>query len=415
MKIGYFIPEFPSQTHAFFWREREALRGLGVQGELVSTRRPRPGLVSHSWAREAMAETVYLFPAGLDGMLRGAGEFLRAGGEGRRRWLNALRTAEAPPGGRGRMLALALLGAQLGGVAGRAGWSHVHVHSCADSANIAMFASMLSGLSYSLTLHGPLEHYGGNQRQKWSNARFALVVTQTLRREVGSLLGGHLPEVVEVAPMGVDLAAFVRGEPYRAWDGCGPLRVFSCGRLNPGKGHHDVIRAIAKVRGSGLDARLRIAGEDDSHDGGYRKMLTRLIEELGLGGCVELPGAVSQEDVRAELERSHVFCLGSHNEAIGVATMEAMAMEVPVVVTRVGGVPELVTDGEHGVLVEAEAPDAMAEAVLRVALDPVLARALGTAGRRRIAESFHSGVSAMAIASCLRRTCVAGEAEFEGG
>jgi len=408
MKIGYFVPEFPSQTHAFFRRELEALRALGVEGELVSTRRPRAGLASHSWAPQAIKETTYLFPAKPGAVLRALAELLRAGRRGRRQWVAALRSAGCPSGGRARMLGLALLGAQLAATARRGGWSHVHVHSCADSANIALFASMLSGVTYSLTLHGPLEHYGANQEQKWSNARFALVVTRTLLREVQGVLAGHLPGIVEAAPMGVDIAAFRRREPYRPWDGRGPLRVFSCGRLNPGKGHHDLIRSIAGVRADGLDARLLIAGEDDSPGGGYRKMLARLIEELSLAGCVDLPGAVSQERVVEELERAHVFCLASHNEAIGVATMEAMAMEVPAVVTGVGGVPELVTDGVDGLLVEPGAPDRMAEGILRIANDPKLARGLGAAGRRKVTESFHSGVSAQVIARCLGRVTAAG-------
>jgi hypothetical protein len=64
-RISYFIPESPGPTHAFFWREREAMRRQGVDAEIVSTRRPPSGIVSHSWSLDAMAETEYWFPLDL--------------------------------------------------------------------------------------------------------------------------------------------------------------------------------------------------------------------------------------------------------------------------------------------------------------------------------------------------------------
>src|SRR5262249_30234532 len=150
------------------------------------------------------------------------------------------------------------------------------------------------------------------------------------------------PSVLDIAPMGVDVSGFHRGIPYAPWEGGGPLSVFSCGRLNPCKGHADLIRAVQLVAGRGIDARLTIAGEDETGGDGYHRTLASLIEALGVGDRVQLLGAVSESRVRAELEQAHVFALASLAEPLGVAIMEAMAMSVPVVVTGAGGVPELV-------------------------------------------------------------------------
>ena len=60
MQIGYLIPQFPSQTHIFFWRELLALKESGVEADLISTRRPPQGIVSHTWSQEAAQRTVYL-------------------------------------------------------------------------------------------------------------------------------------------------------------------------------------------------------------------------------------------------------------------------------------------------------------------------------------------------------------------
>jgi hypothetical protein len=74
-----------------------------------------------------------------------------------------------------RLLMLVFVAAKLVRLAKVAGWNHIHVHSCADAANVAMFASILAGLSYSLSLHGPtLEVYGPNQEQKWHHAALPL-------------------------------------------------------------------------------------------------------------------------------------------------------------------------------------------------------------------------------------------------
>jgi glycosyltransferase involved in cell wall biosynthesis len=137
-------------------------------------------------------------------------------------------------------------------------------------------------------------------------------------------------------------------------------------------------------------------------------MLESLIGELGLYGCVTLHGAVGEEVVRARLESSSMFVLGSHDEAIGVATMEAMAMSLPVVVTRVGGVPELVRDEIDGLLVEPSNPAALAVAVQRIVNDPVLATRMGDSGCARVRERFGSQVSARAIADRLARPVSAG-------
>jgi glycosyltransferase involved in cell wall biosynthesis len=203
--------------------------------------------------------------------------------------------------------------------------------------------------------------------------------------------------------MGVDVERFRRPSPYQPWDGAGPARIFSCGRLNPCKGHDDLIRAVSLLRDRGIQAHLHIAGEDDSKTGDCRRSLEELIAHFGIGDRVRLLGAVPEETVRAELEAAHLFALASLEEPLGVVIMEAMAMEIPVVVTGAGGVAELVQDEVDGLLVQPRKPDQLAEALSRVLQSPELARQLSVAGRRRILESFHSGLSAQVLTQCLNR------------
>ena len=132
-----------------------------------------------------------------------------------------------------------------------------------------------------------------------------------------------------------------------------------------------------------------------------RRLLEQLKGELRLADAVVLLGAVSEDVVRKELSEAHAFVLGSLEEPLGVAIMEAMAMRVPVVVTGAGGVPELVDDGVDGLLVPAREPGRMAESLLRLLRDPGLASRLSESGRRKIETSFHSGVSAAVLRRCM--------------
>jgi glycosyltransferase involved in cell wall biosynthesis len=403
-RIGYLVPEFPGQTHTFFWREVKALETKGIEVDFVSTRRPTIGLISHAWADVALKRTVYLAPLGLRGVTAVIGQILFAGPFAWYRCARAItRARDDSFAGKVRLLALLLVGAKLACLARRRGWRHVHVHSCGDSANAALFAHLLLGTRYSLTLHSPLPFFGPNQAQKWRYADFVFCVARALYQEAAGILGADFPAAVEIVPMGVDIEGFVRRTEYVAWDGRNVCRIFSCGRLNPGKGFADLIQAIATLKRAGIPVLLRIAGGDDSGGEHHRCDLERLIADLALGEQVEILGSVSEAVVKEELQAAHVFALASHEEALGVATMEAMAMSVPVVVTRVGGVPELVSDGVEGLLVPPRDSGALATALERVLRDGSLAQRMGRAGRGKVERAFHSGLSVEHLASHVLR------------
>jgi colanic acid/amylovoran biosynthesis glycosyltransferase len=399
LSLGYLVSEFPGQTHNFLWREIHALRKLNIRADIVSTRRPPPGIMSTSWRDEAVKSTTYLFPLALAEMPSILLILLTAGPVAWYRCIAGIcRAEDVAAGARFRMLGLVLMAAKLIIAARRGGWKHVHVHSCADAANVALLAKWLGGPNYSLTLHNALKICGGNQRQKWRHASFCIVITQALSREVRDTLKTDLPPRIEIAPMGVDVGVFRRDHPYQPYAGSGDLRVFSCSRLNRGKGHCFLIEAVHKLYMHGVPVKLEIAGEDDLGGSGYRLELETLIRSLGLEDNVTLLGAVTEEEVRNRLVHAHVFALASLDEALGVAIMEAMSMETPVVATHVGGVAELVSDGVDGVLVAPGNVDAIANALRVIATSPETARRLSAQSRKKIVEQFTSVRSASAIA-----------------
>jgi len=403
IRIGYFVPEFPGQTHAFFWREKRVLEELGVQPGWLSTRQPPKKIISHSWAEQAVQETTYLTPFKASDVFIALGEVLKAGPV---RWGHCLQSIAAADDlsfkEKLKLLAVMGMAGKLIHICRTQDWHHIHVHSCANSANLAIFTYLLGDISYSLTLHGPaLETYGKNQKQKWKYAKFGLVVSDKLLQDIQGKLDGFLPKVLVSVPMGVSLSEIYRHQPYTPWDEQQVCRIFSCGRLNPVKGHNYLLKTVEMLQQRGVKVHLKIAGEDEQGGTGYHQTLTHLIQSMKLEDSVELLGAVSQDRIRQELENAHIFALASHNEGIPVAVMEAMAMEVPVVVTDVGGNAELIQSGVDGALVPDQDPTAMADAIDNILKQPDLAQRLSHASRQKIATKFHDRRSAEIITECL--------------
>jgi glycosyltransferase involved in cell wall biosynthesis len=212
--------------------------------------------------------------------------------------------------------------------------------------------------------------------------------------EIKTEIGHENLPLLYKAPMGVDLNRFVRKNEYKPWTSRLPIRAFSCGRLNPSKGHDDLIRAVSILKHHGLQIQLRIAGADDSENETYKPELQNLIAYLGVESQIFLLGAISEERVVQELEQSHVFLLASLAEPLGVAIMEAMAMHLPVIVTEGGGVAELVRNGIDGVIIPPRNPEIIAYTIRDLMNHPRRAVKMGESGFLRVSEHFNSGRSA---------------------
>ncbi|MDP5367560.1 MAG: glycosyltransferase family 4 protein [Paracoccaceae bacterium] len=384
--FAYLVPQFPGQTHIFFWREITALESRGVTPALFSTTLPPPGLIAHPWSDQAMQRTTYLAsrnPLRLLTMLP------------RLPWAAIMAEARRLPSAESRrFLRDVLISSPAADILARSckaqGITHVHAHSCGRAALIAALAHHAHGLGYSLTLHGHLTDYGTAQRFKWRHAAFVSVITQALKDLLPDQLGDALPARLPLQPMGVDTDAFRRHTPYHPPQPGEALRLFSCGRLNMVKGHQDLMQAVRLMLDRGQPVTLDIAGEDDAGGSGYRAELAARIDQLGLGDHVRLLGAISAEEVRAHLLSAHAFVLASWSEPLGVAYMEAMSCEVPTIGTAAGGVPELITDDRDGILVPPQDPQALADALMQLARDPDRAMRLSRAGRARVVEGFDS-------------------------
>jgi glycosyltransferase involved in cell wall biosynthesis len=163
--------------------------------------------------------------------------------------------------------------------------------------------------------------------------------------------------------------------------------IGSVARLAEQKGLEFLLRAAALLRPKIPDLGVLIVG-----DGPCRQMLEQEARSLGINDQTCFLGF--QPDVRPYLPLLDVFVMPSRFESFGLTLVEAMAVSLPVVATRVGAIPEVVADGETGILVPVEDADALAGGLDTYLADPELRRQSGTAGRRRAEERF--SVEAMA-------------------
>ena len=205
-----------------------------------------------------------------------------------------------------------------------------------------------------------------------------VMVTSRYSAEVAQREYGVPPERLAVVPEPIDLEVwddqFWRA-PRRPRGG--PV-VLCVARMYPRKRIGDLLLAADVLRARVPGLQVRVVGR-----GPEWPALSRLHAELGLGDSVVLLGDLTRERLAEEYVNATVFCLPSVQEGFGIAFLEAMAVELPVVACRVAAVPEVVQDGATGLLTAPRAPGELAAAIERLIADPALARGMGREGRRR--------------------------------
>jgi glycosyltransferase involved in cell wall biosynthesis len=155
------------------------------------------------------------------------------------------------------------------------------------------------------------------------------------------------------------------------------------------KGLPILLRAVARLKANHPAVKLTIAG-----DGPDRQRLVEMAGELGITENVAFLGYQTQRQVRELLAQTDAFVLASFAEGVPVVLMEAMAAGVPVVATRIAGIPELVDDGVSGFLVPPGDPKTLADRVDQLLRDPGLRASLGAKGRQKVEREFDLAVEA---------------------
>jgi glycosyltransferase involved in cell wall biosynthesis len=398
MRLAYLTSRYPTISHTFIQREVAALRRRGVQIETFSIRRPDGSQLLTRIDEDEASRTTSILPAEPSRVLAtharafwcAPGRYLETLGMSLR-----LRSG-GPRSALWRLFYFAeaiLLHRELE----RRGLRHVHVHFANVGADVAMLATRYgsrpgSPWTWSFTMHGPTEFYSVDEHRlgdKVDAADMVVCISDYARSQLMRASASESWPKLRVVHCGIDCDRF-DAEP--APGGSGRLDVLFVGRLVADKGPQLALEAVHLARAQGRDARLTLVG-----DGPERNRLERRASELGLGDVVSFEGSVGQDRIRDYYSECDVFCLPSFAEGVPIVLMEAMAMRRPVVTTTVMGIPELVEDGENGLLVRPGRVDELADAMIRLADEPDLRVRLGAAGRRRVMGDFEIGRSAQAL------------------
>jgi len=265
--------------------------------------------------------------------------------------------------------------------------SLIHSQWAHSGATVAMYGAWLLGVPFSFTGHASdLFRDRAVLSDKIRRADF-IVCISTFHREFFAAEGAR-PEQLTLAYCGIDTDHFT---PKAAVGGDGgPFRILSSGRLVEKKGFATLIAACEILRGRGIAFECVIAGS-----GPLEAELRDQIARAGLVDEVRLTGEpLKQESLPDFMRDGDLFCLpcvparDGDVDGLPQMLMEAMACGLPVVSTRIVGIPDLVADGETGLLVPPGDPVELADALERLRSDPALAARLAVSGRARVVERF---------------------------
>lgn len=397
-KIAYLAPELPSISETFVYNEILELEKQGLSVTPISVRRPGT-LAAEEAARRLADRTTYLYA--LPRAERGN---------------NVIRMMKSRPGPFVKTLLLALrdaaslksLGRVPAGVLYRFfaastaarvllenECSHLHAHFAHVPADIAMYASLITGIPFSFTSHAnDLFVHGWLLKEKIERSAFAVTISEFNRKLLMDL--GADGRKIHVVHCGVDPSTFVPREPREL---VRPVRIGSLGRMVEKKGFDLLLDACGMLRTQDMKFVLELAG-----DGPLKQELTTRAAMKGLGKDVVFLGPMSHDKVSEWLKGLDVFALACKKDREGdmdgipVVLMEAMLSGVPVVSTRVSGIPELIGDKVTGWL--ADKPDAVgfATALHAAILDGGVASGILANAQAKVREEFDLSKNARTLA-----------------
>ncbi len=387
--FAYLCERLPSFVQTFVYREIEEMSEFGMKPFIVSIRRPD----DPAEMAVAMKAPVFYLPEGAE---------IRTKID-KDRELGRLHSKlhRAIPKYRGDTDSQRMFeAAWLGPILEAAGIRHVHAHFGGLAARTAWWLRKLFGITYSFTGHAN-DIFCENEFPTTNailvrDAKFVVTETDYSRKWMEKTHPGSHGKFFRIFN-GIRMGDLPAARPAE-----GIPRIVSVGRYVEKKGFPDLITACDLLRKKGVAFECEIIG-----GGELEAALTEQIAQLNLGDCVKLLGPKSQVEVRERLATARVFALACQKEKDGgsdnlpTVIMEAMAIGLPVVSTKIAGVPEMVDEGETGFLTDEHDVPAFASALAKLLADPALAAKFGTRAAQCAREKFTVKTNATRLAELL--------------
>jgi len=386
-KIAFLLSQFPEMHETFILREFNGQKEKGMNFEIYSYKPCRDRII-HPEAEELIKMTVYANPVPLWSLLyimaRHPAGFLKALGY---TLLSMLRRLHWPLD-MIKVMVIFLRSLYFARIMEQHHITHIHSHWATMPTTGAQMIAKMTGISYSFTAHA-WDIYLNDKtelKQKIKNAEFAVTCTRANKSYIESLDGGSLGQKVFVNYHGVNLAKFsLRDEPGVRREAL----ILAIGRLVEQKGFEYLIKACGILKRRSIPFRCVIIG-----NGPLQAHFETLITNLGLKGYVELAGSVTQEDIRNYFRNADVFAapcvISSDGDRDGIPNvlLEALSVGVPVVGTGVSGLPEVLVDGQTGVVVSARDERSLSRGLERVITRQVPVDQMVQNGRAKMEEDF---------------------------
>jgi glycosyltransferase involved in cell wall biosynthesis len=292
----------------------------------------------------------------------------------------------------GRLARFVLSPLQLGAAIARHSAGVVHINTSLNAKSYwrdfaYVLAAKLCGARVLYQVHGGLlDEFASRGRVFAAMVRRMLtwpdLVVVLSREQLDAFRQAAPGQAVELVPNGIDCGPYLRyNRPAAEPDA--PLRLIYVGRLVPGKGLLESIEGLRIARSRGVKARLVIAG-----NGPEEPRLRQYTRDAGLTRDVSFVGAAYGEQKAQLLAQADALTLASYTEGLPYSLLEAMAAGVVPIVTPVGAIPDVVTQGEHGLLVAPRDAGAIADAIGTLAQDRAMLARMSAAARQRIAAAY---------------------------
>lgn len=382
MKLAYFTNTYPRATDTFIRREVLGLRARGFDVYTYSVHKTGS---AHDVDNEVISEkknTHYLMPPNTIALLSAFlfHFFLRPAS-----FWRALTCAYKTqrPGLKGSTLQVAyfLEALLLASRMRKDSIEHIHNHFGDNSGNVTLFCSLLSGVPFSISIHGPHIFFDALYwalDYKAKHATFISCIGHFCRSQLMLYTDKNDWHKFQIIRCGIDPEKITYREPKAE-----VKQLLYVGRLDAEKGVPVLLNSMAELKKQGLTLTLILVG-----DGADRQFLHDKVNTLDIASCVEFRGFLNQKEIAKEMENSDAFVLPSFAEGIPVSFMEAMAAGVPVIATNVGGVSELITHGETGLITHASDEHGLAEAIRHYAENPKQVQSISINARQKVCNEF---------------------------
>jgi glycosyltransferase involved in cell wall biosynthesis len=405
--IGYVLKRYPRLSETFILQEILGLERLGLQLYIFAIMDPHEEIV-HADVQRVRAPVHYLRTSPLADAVHMLWSHARLFFRAPRGYLSAFKHVldTRQPNWNGLYLALRhfMEAGYLVELVRRYRIDHLHAHFANNPTSLARFAQLLIGVPFSFTAHAKDIYTVDPCRlaDKIQYGDFTVTCTAYNRQYLNSLIERWQPAAaaskVHLIYHGIDIARF-RSRRLASPTTNAP-QILSIGRLVTKKGHSDLIQACKLLKQKGYRFNCDIYGA-----GPLQSELEDIIRQLDVGDRVSLQGARPQEELIAIYQSADVFVLApfimedGDRDGLPNVLLEAMACGLPVIASNISGIPELITNGETGLLVEPRDVRELASALGRLLADSSLRARLAAAGQRRVEQHFAAESNFRALAA----------------